>query len=150
MPFQDAYWAMPIDTTFITSYLRNDASITKGGRVRAMEKNTSETVVKEEDSIAEYQNAFALRQLGYRKSVFFFIAYSAFFYLSTSAEFFDFATVLYVPVTIALSGVLTSIVIVPLQMKIERSLGPALLWLNILVDVVGYYLVVSAMFKVFY
>src|SRR4051794_20691842 len=85
------------------------------------------------------------RYASYKRAVLYVTVYSAFLFATTPAEFLKIKTVLYFLSAFSICGA-AAVVFMSMQHKIEMTLNPKLWIINILIDVVGYYLYTRAFF----
>lgn len=85
----------------------------------------------------------------YKRGVIYFTIYSAILFFATSAEFLQLKTILYFLLGYAIGGAV-AVLFMSWQHKIESKLNPNFWILNILIDVVGYYVFTHALFYLFF
>ncbi len=79
------------------------------------------------------------RFASYKRGVIYFIAYSAALFIFSTIDFLNLKTIIYFLLGFALSGTVTAFFII-LQHRIENNLKPNFWILNIIIEIVGYYL----------
>ena len=89
---------------------------------------------------------FHERYAGYKRGVLYFIVYSTILFFITSTTFWNIKTLFYFPIGFALSGSV-AIRLMFLQYKIEKGLNPNFWILNIVIDIVGYFVFTYALFS---
>ena len=80
-----------------------------------------------------------------KRGVLYFIVYSTILFIVTDAVFLDIKTLFYFPIGFALGGAV-AILLMSFQYKIEKRLSPNFWILNIVIDIVGYYVFTHALF----
>ena len=90
-----------------------------------------------------------VRYGAYKRTALFYLLYSATLFLVTSTTFWSIKTPIYFVVGWALGGAV-AIAFMSAQYRIEKHLHPNLWILNILIDIVGYYLYTRALFALFF
>ena len=85
------------------------------------------------------------RYSAYKRGVIYFIIYSAILFVVTDAIFWNIKSLFYFLIGFALSGVV-AVFLMSLQYKIEKRLNPNFWILNIVIDIVGYYVFTHALF----
>lgn len=81
----------------------------------------------------------------YKRGVIYFIVYSAILFFLSSTEFLSLKTLLYFFLGFTLSGAITAI-FMNVQYKVEKKLNPNFWILNIVIEIVGYYLFTHGFF----
>jgi hypothetical protein len=89
------------------------------------------------------------RYAGYKRSVLYFIVYSAILFIITPAKLWNIKTLIYFPIGFALIGIVASVFMV-WQYNIENKLNPKFWILNILIDIIGYFIFTYILFSLFY
>jgi len=84
----------------------------------------------------------------YKRGVVYFIVYSAVLFVATGAIFWNIKTLFYFPIGFVLSGAV-AVFLMSLQHKIEKGLNPNFWILNIIIDIVGYYIFTHALLYFF-
>lgn len=85
----------------------------------------------------------------YKRGVTYFTIYSAILFVTTSTDFLQLKTILYLLIGYAISGAI-AVLFMSLQYKIESKLNPNFWILNILIDVAGYFVYTYAFFSLMY
>ena len=91
----------------------------------------------------------ATRYGGYKRGTYFFTIYSAILFFFTPAVFLQLKTILYFFVGYAVSGAV-AVLFMSWQYKIETRLNQNFWFLNILIDVVGYFVFTYLLFYLFF
>ena len=89
------------------------------------------------------------KQDAYRRGVMYFIFYSVILFVATDAIFWNIKSLFYFPIGFALSGIV-AVFFMLLQYKVETGLRPNFWILNIVIDIVGYYVFTQALFYLFF
>lgn len=85
------------------------------------------------------------RYEAYKRGVIYFTIYSAILFFATPADFLQLKTIPYFLFGYAISGAV-AVLFMSLQYKVEKGLNPNFWILNILIDIVGYYIFTHALF----
>ena len=89
------------------------------------------------------------RYASYKRASLYFMVYSACLFFTTSAIFLSIKTVFYFLVGLALSGGVATLFMM-IQFKVEKRLNSNFWILNILLEIIGYYIYVRFLFSLFY
>jgi len=89
------------------------------------------------------------RHQAYKRATYYVIIYSIYFFYSTSATFMMLKTIIYFPIAFLLSGAVAAF-LMHIQFNIEKKMNPKLWFINIFIDIIGYYYFVRILFKLFY
>ena len=85
----------------------------------------------------------------YKRAVLYFIVYSAILFFATATNFGSLKSILYFLVGFALSGIV-AIFFMLIQRRMEERLEPTFWILNILIEIIGYYLFTQLLFLLFF
>ncbi len=85
------------------------------------------------------------RLASYKRGVLYFIVYSGALFFFTQNGFFSFKTLIYFLIGFALSGIV-AVIFMGIQYKIEKGLNPNFWILNIVIEILGYYLFTHTFF----
>jgi len=95
-----------------------------------------------------YYNALK-RYWAYKRGVIYFTLYSIGLFVFASINFWQTKTLLYFLIGFALSGIV-AVLFMSMQYKIETRLKPNYWTLNILIDIVGYFIFTGILFWLFF
>jgi len=84
-----------------------------------------------------------------KRGILYFIVYSIILFIITATNFWDAKTLIYFLVGFALSGII-AVLFMSIQYKVEEKLNPNFWVLNILIEVIGYYLFTRTLFSLFF
>jgi hypothetical protein len=89
------------------------------------------------------------RYASYKRGVIYFIVYSTVLFLTTATNFLNIKTFFYFLVGFTLSGVI-AVLFMATQYKIEEKLKPNFWILNIIIEIIGYYIFTQIIFSLFF
>jgi len=89
------------------------------------------------------------RYATYKRAVLYFIVYSIYFFIASTISFWGIKSLIYFPIGFSLSGAV-AVLFMSIQQKIEKRLNPNFWILNILIEIVGYYIFTQALFSLIF